>query len=250
MTHLTSIPGKPPTGLGFSYADHVAGLVAALALLSALEYRHRTGEGQHIYISQVEAMASLLDDAILDYGTSGISPVPAGNRSPEAALHGVYRCRGDDRWCAISIPSDEEWHRFCQAIGNPEWITDSKFANLTDRLGNADELDRLVEGWTMEHTAEEVMTLLQKAGIAAGVVQDARDLASDPQLRARGFFIELEHPEMGKTISDATPIKLSHNPARYHRAAPNRGQDNNYVYRELLGMNDEELNKLQRGGVI
>ncbi len=245
ITHLTSFPGKPPLGLGTSYADHVAGLVACLALLGAMEYRQRTGEGQYIDVSQVEAMSSLLG-----YTVSGKPPEPVGNRSSEAAPHNVYRCQGDDRWCAIAVFSDNEWQGFKQALGNPPWAEAQRFATLVGRIENADELDRLVEGWTRGHTAGEVMALLQGQGVAAGVVQDASDLANDPQLQERGFFVELDHPEMGKTISDATPIKLSDTPARYIRAAPILGQDNSYVYGELLGMSEDELSELKQRGVI
>jgi crotonobetainyl-CoA:carnitine CoA-transferase CaiB-like acyl-CoA transferase len=250
MTYLTSFPGKPPMGPGYAHADHVAGLVAALAVLSALEYRRRTGEGQYIDISQVEAMASLLGDAVLKYTADGRSPEPSGNHSAEAVPYGIYRCRGDDRWCAIAVFNDEEWRRFCRVLGNPSWAADSRFATSASRLENVAELDRRVEGWTMQHTAKEVMTWLQAAGIAAGVVQDARDLANDPQLRSRGFFVELDHPELGKTISDDVPIRLSRTKARYRRAAPTLGQDSDYVYRELLGMSAGDIAALREQGVI
>ncbi len=250
MTHLTSFPGKPPTGLGFAYADHIAGMVAILALLSALEYRYRTGEGQYIDVSQGEMMASLLGDTILDYTVTGKLPEPVGNRSTEAAPHDVYRCRGDDRWCAIAVSTDEEWRGFCRALGNLAWTEDSRFSTLSRRLENAGELDRRVEEWTRGRTAEEVMALLQQEGVAAGVVQDASDLANDLQLRARGFFVELDHPDLGKTISDAVPIKLSDTPARYNRAAPISGQDNDYVYRKLLRLSKNEMAGLRKRGVI
>ncbi len=250
ITHLTSFPGKPPIGLGYAYADHVAGLMATLALLGALEYRQKTGEGQYIDISQVEAMASLLGGAILDYTLNGRPAQPVGNSSTQAVPHGVYRCQGDERWCALAVFTDEEWSGFKRALGNPAWAEDSKFSTLSRRLENADELNRLVADWTRQHTAEEVMAWLQGQGVAAGVVQDARDLANDPQLKARGFFIELEHPELGKTISDATPIRLSDTPAKYNRAAPLQGQDNNYVYRELLGMSEDEMAEFREQGVM
>jgi benzylsuccinate CoA-transferase BbsF subunit len=250
ITYLTSFPGKPPLGLGTSYADHIAGLIACLALLSALEYRRKTGEGQYIDVSQVEAMAGLLGDAILDYTVRGEEVEPVGNSSTEAAPHGVYRCQGDDRWCAIAVFTDEEWQGFKRALGNPPWAEDKRFATLAGRLKHSEELDRLVEDWTKERTAEEAMALLQRQGVAAGVVQDASDLAEDPQLKERGFFIELDHPELGKTVSDAVPIRLSDTPARYTRAAPIQGRDNNYVYRELLGMSEDEIDKLREQGVI
>ncbi len=250
MTHLTSFPGKPPVGLGFAYADHIAGLFTCLALLGAIEYRRRTGEGQYIDVSQVEAMASLLGSAILEYTGDGKPPEPMGNRSESAAPYGVYRCWGDDRWCAIAVFSEEEWHGFCRALGNPPWARDSRFSSLSLRLENAGELDRLVEEWTREQTAEEVMALLQKEGVAAGVVQDAGDLANDPQLKERGFFVKLDHPELGRTISDGTPVRLPDTPARYTRSAPISGQDNDYVYRELLGMSEGETAGLGEQGVI
>jgi benzylsuccinate CoA-transferase BbsF subunit len=235
--------------LGTSYADHIAGLLACFALLGALEYRRRTGEGQYIDVSQVEAMASLLGSAILEYMVDG-EVEPVGNSSTEAAPHGVYRCRGDDRWCAIAVFTDEEWLGFKRALGNPPWAEDRKFATLTGRLKNRVELNRLVEGWTKKRTAEEVMALLQGQGVVAGVVQNASDLANDPQLKQQGFFIELDHPELGKTVSDAVPIRLSDTPARYTRAAPILGQDNDYVYGELLGLSRDELTELKKQGII
>ena len=250
ITYLTSFPGKPPLGMGYSYADHVAGLMATLALLGALEYRQRTGEGQYIDVSQVEAMTSLLGDAIVDYTVNGRPAQPVGNSSTQAAPHGVYRCQGDDRWCALAVFTDEEWQGFKQALGNPPWAEDSRFATLSGRVENADELNRLVEEWTRRHTAEEVMAWLQEQGVAVGVVQDARDLANDPHLKQRGFFVELDHPELGKTISDATPIRLADTPAKYHRAAPIQGQDNDYVYKQLLGMSEDEVAELKEQGII
>lgn len=245
MTYLTAFPGKPPLGLGISYADHIAGLFACFALLGALEYRQKTGEGQYIDVSQVEAMASLLGGAVLDYQLGGKEVEAVGNSSTGAAPHGVYRCKGDDRWCALAVFTDEEWPGFKRALGNPPWAEDKKLASLSGRLKDKAKLDRLIEDWTSEHTAEEVMALLQGQGVAAGVVQDASDLAKDPQLKQRGFFIEL-----GKTMSDAVPIRMSRTPARYSRAAPERGQDNDYVYGELLGMSRRELANLKKQGII
>lgn len=251
LTYLTSYRRhQPPSGLGFSYADHVAGLVAVSALLGAMEHRRKTGQGQNIDVSQVEVVASLLGDAFLDYAITGRPPEPAGNRSRQAAPHGVYRCRGDERWCSISVFTDEEWRGFKRTLGNPPWAEEERFATLAGRLENADELDELVEGWTGEHTAEEVMSLLQAEGVASGVVQNAGDLANDPQLKARGFFIELDHPELGRTVSEATPVRLSATPAKYERAAPIRGQDNDYVYGQLLGMSKAELARLRKLGII
>jgi len=235
LTHLTAYPAGPPLGPGTAHADHVAALFACLALLGALEHRRRTGEGQHIDISQVEAMASLLGDAFMP--------------PQESATCGVYRCKGEDRWCAVSVSTEDEWRGFKKALGNLPWAEEKRFATLASRLANKKALDRLIGEWTQKHTDEEAMTLLQKQGVAAGAVQSARDLARDPQLKHRGFFVELDHPETGRAVSDANPIRLSETPPRY-RPAPLLGQDNGYIYGELLGLSQGEMNKLKEQGVI
>jgi crotonobetainyl-CoA:carnitine CoA-transferase CaiB-like acyl-CoA transferase len=236
LTHLTAYPGGPPLGLGTAYADHVAALFACLAILSALEYRRETGDGQYIDVSQVEAMASLLGDAFI--------PVK------ETAFQGVYRSKGDDRWCALAVATDEEWQNFKKALGSPRWAEDKRFATPAARLENKKKLDELIEGWTKTLPAEEVMSLLQAQGVAAGVVQDARDLAKDPQLKERGFFIDLDRAETGRTMSDATPVRLSDTPPGYRRPAPLPGQDNGSVYGELLGIGADEIIELRQRGVI
>lgn len=236
LTRLMSCPGGPPLGPGTAHADHVGALFACLALLGALEYRRKTGRGQYVDVSQVEAMASLLGDAF----------TPAKG----VAFQGAYRCKGDDRWCAIAVANDEEWRGFKKALGSPSWADDKRFAASAGRLKNRQALDELVGDWTKEHTAEEVMSLLQEQGVAAGVVQSAADLAKDPQLKERGFFIELDHPRMGRTVSDASPVGLSDTPPRYSRPAPLPGQDNDYVYGQLLGLGKAEISKLKKQGII
>jgi benzylsuccinate CoA-transferase BbsF subunit len=244
MTQLTSFPGQPPTGLGFSYADHVAGLYTSLSLLGALEHRYKTGDGQHIDISQVEATASLLGGAIMDYSATGQQPMPSGNSSPLAAPHNVYPCK-DDRWCAITVFTEDDWLGFRRALGNPSWAEDAKFATLTVRVCNSGELDKRITTWTREKEAYDVMTVLQSNGVAAGVVQDARDLVNDPQLKSRGFFVKLK-----ENLTDGMPLKMSGASAGYRCEAPAPGYDNSYVYQELLGISNKELDGLRDRGVI
>jgi len=247
MTFLTSFPGRAPAGPGFSYADHIAGLYASLAALGALEHRCRTGEGQYIDISQVEAMAGQLGDVILKYKMNGQEPVPVGNSSQETAPHNIYPCRGENSWCAIAVFIDTEWQGFKKALGNPQWAEEKKFATLRGRTENIDELDRRISDWTKQHTAAEVMSTLQANGVAAGTVQDAADLAGDPQLKARNFFID--RPEVGKLV-DASPLRLSETPVKYNRPAPAPGKDNDYVYGKLLGLSEKEIIDLSNKGVV
>ncbi len=237
MARLTSFPGGPPIGPGFSYADHVAGLYASIALLGALEERRKTGKGRHIGISENDVMAGLLEE---------VAKEPMGNDSLVAAPHNIYRCNGENCWCAIAVFTEEEWRGLKQALGNPAWVEDKKFATVSGRLENKKELDRLLSDWTQKHTAEAVMPLLQKNGVAAGVVQDASGLAKDPQLKERGFFIE----DAKTPLIDASPIRMSASAAEYGLSAPEPGRDNDYVYGELLGIGRRDMAELKKQRVI
>jgi benzylsuccinate CoA-transferase BbsF subunit len=252
ITYLTSFAPDSPIGLGYSYADHVAGLVATLAVLIALEYRDRSGEGQYIDISEYEAMCTLLGPVIMDYAVNHNPVIPQGNH-PDYALaapYGCYKCLGDDKWCVIAIFTDEEWHALCHVLGNPPWTKEARFSTLWQRREHIEELNELLERWTVQHSPDEVMNLLQEVGVASGVVKNARELAEDPQLAARNFFVEVLHSVLGKTTFDSTPIRLGRTPAQFRRAAPLLGQDNRYVYQELLGIGSQELAKYIEDGVI
>ena len=248
--HVIKKPEMDPLHYPMGTGDYITGLVLAYGMMAALFTRERTGKGQNIDLSEMEAMSALLGDAIMDYTAGGNEVSPAGNTSSQAAPHNVYRCRGDDRWCAIAVFTDEEWQGFSSALDNPRWVENEKFATLTGRLQNTEELDRMILQWTEARTAEEAMATLQSHGVAAGVVQDASDIAGNPQLRAREFFVEMKHLGQGKTVSDAVPIGLSQTPAGYRQSAPAQGQDNSDVYGKLLGISDEELAGLRADGII
>lgn len=252
VTHLTSFSRDCPVGIGYSYADHVAGLFAALAVLATLEYRTRTGQGKYIDISEYESMCTFLGPAFLDYLINGNLATPQGNDADyvSAAPYGCYKCLGDDRWCVIAVFSEEEWHALCQVMGNPDWTKQERFSTLLKRKENAEELNELLGYWTSQHDAEEVMKLLQEARVPAGVVCSAADLANDPQLKARGFFVQSQHSLLGNTTMDGTPIRLSRTPAQFWRTAPLLGQDNCYVYRDLLGLDEEQFSRYIEKGVI
>lgn len=252
ITYLTSFAPDSPVGISYSHADHVAGLFAALAVLAALEYRDRTGEGQHIDISEYEAMCTLLGPAIMDYAVNQNPVIPRGNH-PDYALaapYGCYRCLGDDKWCVIAVFTEEEWQSLCKVLGNPPWTREVRFSTLCQRREHIEELNELLEQWTARHSPQDVMDSLQRAGVPAGVVKDAHELAEDPQLTSRGFFVDAQHPVLGKTTFDSTPIRLGRTPARFRRAAPSLGQDNRYVYQELLGIGDQELSRYIEEGII
>ena len=252
ITYLTSSGQGSPAGIGYSYADPLAGLIADLAILAALEWRTRTGQGQYIDISEYEAICGSLGPTLLDYLVNHNPAMPQGNVSDYvlASPYGCYKCLGDDRWCVVAVFTEEEWYALCQVLGNPAWTKQKKFSSLLKRKEHAEELSELLEQWTANYTAEQVMNMLQEAGVPSGIVNNAADLANDPQLMARGFFIQLPHPVLGNTSFDSTPIRLNRTPARFQWAAPLLGQDNRYVYQNLLGLDDDELRQYIEKGVI
>jgi benzylsuccinate CoA-transferase BbsF subunit len=229
--------------------DFIAPRANVLALVAALDYRRKTGKGQYIDAAQMESAVPLLGPLLLQYQANAVEAERMGNRSTHAAPHGVYRCKGDDRWCAITVFTDAEWEKFCQAIGRPAWTKLSELATLLGRLKNVDKLDRLVEEWTMGHSPEEVMSLLQGAGVAAGVVQNGRDLDSDPQLKQRHFYWKLDHPEVKSFTYGGMPARLEKTPYEMKRA-PMLGEHNEYVCTQFLGMSDEEFVGLLAEGVF
>jgi crotonobetainyl-CoA:carnitine CoA-transferase CaiB-like acyl-CoA transferase len=259
QTFACGLPDLPSTGWGFSYMDHTAGYYGAMAVLQALYYRNRTQRGQFIDLAQIETACSLMGTYILDYTANGRTfrrpGMPAGNRSlhPATAPHGVYRCRGEDRWVAISVFGDDEWQRFRHALDEPAWAQDPKFGTLTGRLQHQDELDRRVEDWTAQRTQQEVMNLLQATGIAAGTVQDpAQRAEEDPQLRARDHIVTLPaaQAEGGSVRVDSLPMTVPSLAHEDYRPAPEIGQDNDYVYGELLGMTAAEIEAYTERGVF
>jgi len=250
FTHITGWPDREPAGPYGAYTDFITPKLAAAILAAALDYRRRTGEGQYIDISQNEASMQSLSPLILDYTTNEREANRNGNRHPQAAPHGVYRCLGEERWVAITVFSDSAWARLCDVTGHPEWTKEQRFLTLRDRKRNEDELDRLLEAWTVRHRAEDVMEILQQAGVSAGVVKNAEDLVNDPQLNERNCFFPLDHSEMGTTIGRDYPFTLSKTPGKWRQGAPCLGEHNAYVYTKLLGMPDEEFLRLLEEGVL
>jgi len=243
-------PDRPPVGSSRPWSDFIAPWYILAALIGALDYRKRTGKGQLLDVSQFEAGEAFIAAAILDYVANGRVPEPMGNRSTYAAPHGAYRCLGDDRWCAIAVFTDEEWEAFCQVIGKPELIAQPSFTTLTARKENEDELDRIVEDWTKNYPAEEVMAKMQQAGVPAGAVENNRDLHEDPQLEYRHHFWELDHSEMGRVRYDAPSFRLSKTPINMKTPPPLLGQHTEMVCHEILGMPDEEFIQLLSEGIF
>lgn len=256
-TQLMAEPDGTPAGYGYSYADMVGGYTGALAALIALWHRRRTGEGQFIDLAQYESAAAVIGPALLDISVNGRTQSPPLYKSQEgpAAPHGVYKCRAldgdDDRWVAISVSTGPEWRRFVTAIGSPEWAHDPKYQTLYLRMQNSGELDAHVSEWTTERSAEEAMATLQRAGIAAGVVENGIDLCSrDPQLKERGFWPEVTTKRGDVTHVTGIPFKLSGGSGEVSRIAPEVGEDLDYVLGDLLGLGKSQRDELIADGAV
>ena len=235
---------RPGAACQTAFPDYIAPSYGALAILAALHHRARTGQGQHIDISQAETAAALIAPAYLEYLITGREPRPQGNFSAVAAPHGCYRCKGDDRWCVIAIQSQDEWTRFCELAGHREWLTDVKFADPAARLANRKDLDYWIENWTSKLTPHQVMLMLQREGIAAGVVQTAEDLYRDPHLRERGFAREVFHPQVGWVTRAGPSVRLIQGGFAPSGEAHIAGQDNDAVFGEILGLSETEIRDL------
>ncbi len=241
---------RPGAACQTAFPDYIAPSYGALAIVAALHYRARTGKGQYIDISQAETAASMLGPAYLEYLINGHEPQPQGNFSSVAAPHGCYRCKGDDRWCVIAVQTQEEWQRFCELAGHREWLADHRFAELPGRIAYRQELDYWVETWTSKHTPHQVMLMLQREGIAAGVVQTAEDLYRDPHLRERGFAREVRHAQIGWVTRVGPSVRLAEHGFAPCGDAHVAGQDNETVLGELLGMSSAEIRDLRERQVL
>jgi crotonobetainyl-CoA:carnitine CoA-transferase CaiB-like acyl-CoA transferase len=255
VADLTGYRGGPPTRSGISFTDPLTGLLGAGAVLLALRYRQRTGKGQFIDLSEHEAAIPVVGHALMDYLMNKRLQPRIGNRSPVAAPQGCYRCRGDDDWLVISAGNDAEWQAFCRAVGHAEWAEDERFADVLSRQRHHDALDALIEGWTREQDHIEAMHVLQRAGVTAAAVLNPKEVLLDAHLRARGAFDLVEVPGAG-TEGSKRPLPrplgahFSDFEAGARGPAPRLGEHNQEVLQGLLGLTDEEMERLEEEMVI
>jgi crotonobetainyl-CoA:carnitine CoA-transferase CaiB-like acyl-CoA transferase len=257
LSHISGLPGREPSGWGLSYMDNMAAYYNSIGILMALFARNRTGRGTDVDVAAVEVGIELLGPTLLDVTVNKRSTrhpdFPPGNRlaHPLAAPHGVYPSKGSDQWVAIAVFTDEEWSALARALGEPEWTKRPVFATLASRVEHADELDAMLSNWTRNHTKYEAMEILQRAGIPAGAVQDAEDVNErDPQMAARGIFFEMDHPVIGAARFEGVPIRASDFEPDNWRSGPLLGEDNAFVYGQLLGLSAEQITDLAQRGVI
>ncbi len=240
----------PPVLTGPAYLDPIGGLNGAAATLTALRLRELTGHGSYVEVAQTEGASHWIGEYVLA-AAEGDDPPPAkGNRVSYAAPHDAYPCSGEDQWIAIAVRTDAEWSALCTVIERPDLTTDRRYRTLPDRWVNQDELYAEISGWTSRREKADASALLQAHGVAAAPVQTGVDVAQDEALRASGFFEALEHSEAGRHEYPGLAFNLSRTPGRMRSAAPCFGEHNDYVLRDLLGLDEATVQMLNETGVV
>lgn len=251
LNAITGYEGEQPGTLGGTYTDPLTGITFVMAILVALWHKRRTGRGQFIDTSMAETSIAQIPEFFLDYTVNGRLSGPQGNSDGRgAAPHNSYPCSEADSWLAIAVSNQQEWESFCQVTGSPEWTQDPRFRDQFGRWKHRAALDVCVAGWTRAQKAYEAMYALQEAGVAAAVCQNNKAVLEDTHLNARGYYVELEHERVGKKPIMRTPWLFEPGPNGQYFPAPLLGQDNDVVFRDILGLSDEQLSDLRASKVI
>ena len=251
-TGWNSISGYPDSEpiKGGLWADPWVGMELAMITVAALNHRLETGTGQYVDFSMAEALSASLPEALLDYQMNGNEPVPLGNRDRNRAPHGVYRCAGDDCWVAVEVHTLEQWRKLCEAIGRADLGADSSLDTVEGRKAREDELDRAIGAWASGIEDTEAFHILQRAGIPCGLSLDMGRLHSEPQLNEGGYLKSIEYPDGTERVLPTLAWRFDGSPDFQLGPAPELGRDSGYVYSELLGLSDAEIETLVEERVI
>ncbi|MFL2640457.1 MAG: CaiB/BaiF CoA transferase family protein [Dehalococcoidia bacterium] len=251
LSYIWGHPDSSPNArCKFDYPDFLVASLTTLASLAALYYKKITGSGQKVEIAQVEAIGNTLSEYFLDYFINGIEGEPQGNDHNQYSPHGVFPSKGEDSWCAIVVADDDQWMRLVEVMGNPDWATDTIYKTSIERKKNELLIHQRLAEWTSEYTNLQLTHLLQKNGIGATPVLDSEGLFWDPQLRGRNYIVSLDHVDWGLLEQPGLTVGLSETPGGSWKASPGLGQDNEYVLKEILGMNSEDIEKIRSSGAL
>lgn len=250
-TYLNGFPGGESSTVGVSpWTDATQAMHGAFAIMSAIFHRNNTDQGQYIDAAMIEGSTNYQGEMVMEYLMNGGLGERMGNRDKWMAPHGCYKCTGDDEWVAIAVSNDEEFRILCEAMGQPELAGRPEFATEAKRRENQDALDGIIQEWTLKHDQYEVMNMLQRAGVMAGASINIKNLADDPQMRERGFFVEMVHPVLGEILMPRLPWRPGGTPGGNYHRAPLMGEHNQYVFGELLGLPEDEISRLIEKKVI
>jgi crotonobetainyl-CoA:carnitine CoA-transferase CaiB-like acyl-CoA transferase len=262
---MTGVEGDPPSAINTSYSDYHTGVFQPAAIIAALMRRRLTGKTATMESSIFKSGVATCGPALLDYQLNGRGPQRRGNRDSYAVPHGVYPCApvpesNDDRYIAISAANDEQWMRLRAAMGDPSWAAAPEYETRIGRRRNEAALDAAIAYWTQAQDAAALMHSLQAAGVPAGMVSQGQDLHDSAHLQSRGFYQDTRYWEAergvkatewveGESVSWSIPARMSGTPIDFGKYS-NIGEDNAYVFGELLGIPAAEITRLEEAGVI
>jgi benzylsuccinate CoA-transferase BbsF subunit len=247
---VTGYPDGHPRILGSLFPDVLTGSYSILAVLQALYHRSLTGQGQLIDACMVESMLTVIPEALIDYSLNGRELDRVGNKDKDKAPHDVFRCAGDDKWVSISVANDEQFQALCQRINHVELATDSRFADKANRGRNQDELRLYIEEWTSQRSHYEAMHSLQEAGVPAAATLNALEVIENPHFQERGFASYPDHPVAGRRAISTVPWQTDCLPPLNVKPTPLLAQDNDYVFQEILGLSQTDVNRYYDNGAL
>jgi crotonobetainyl-CoA:carnitine CoA-transferase CaiB-like acyl-CoA transferase len=248
---LLGYAGEAPIGMmNFGYGDPNAAIHGLLPLLAAIHEADATGKGQHIDMSQIEALLSVIAEPLIDLLMNGREAAPAGNRHPAMAPHGIYPVAGTDRWVSIAAADDAQWQSLVGLMGRPAWAADPDLAHAAKRVARSALIDRQLSLWTASREQCLIVRDLRQAGIACSPVQDIPAQWSDPHFQSRAVRQETVHPVTGPEMLYRTPWSMERSRPEIQGSAPLLGQHNDYVFEQLLGLDPGRVARLKADGVI
>jgi len=228
--------------------DHSAGAHAALATMAALHQRRRTGRAQHVDLAAREVASAMIGDALVQASAGG-TPVRPGNADLAMAPHGVYATAAPDRWLTLAVRTDAQWQALLRVLGQSG--AEARFATVQGRLRHRDDLDRLIARWLCECDADQTAARLQRAGVSAHVSWNMQNIADDEHLRAREALVKVSAPDIPPRLAVGAPARFSRtDDVGIRRLTPALGQDEDYVFGELLGLSAAQRADLEAREVI
>lgn len=250
LDSMVGYPGERVLGSQGFYPDMVGAIHGVISVLAAVRHRRRTGRGQHIDLSQWEATVGMLGEALLEVTFADDVPGTRGNRHRAMSPHGIYPCADDQTWIAIQVEDDSQWSALVQLMGEPAWAGEPWAATAAGRIADADVVDRKVAAWTRDHDRDELVELLQDNGVPAGPNLHVGERYFHEHFMARGFHVDLDHPATGTDIVTDVAWRLGRTPGSIRRHAPLLGEHTQEVFGGIVGLSDDEIDRLRSEGVL
>jgi crotonobetainyl-CoA:carnitine CoA-transferase CaiB-like acyl-CoA transferase len=249
VRHMTGDPDRPPARVALATTDYLTAVYAAFGAMLALEHRHRSGRGQVVDTALYETAFSMMESYVPAYPRLGVVPQRQGPRLMNTAPNSLYRTR-DDSYVLLAANNDAIFRRMAAVLGHPEWGDDERYATQLARGRRVDEVDAMVEAWTSQHDAGEIVARMNDAGVPVAKVYTIADIFADPHFAARGMLQRMPHPRLGEVVLPGVVPKLSETPGEIREPGHALGEDTDAVLEKALGVSRERIANLRQAGVV